>query len=455
MTRPADTPDWNATGNTSAPSASRKTSGWLGATGTTPGDKPPAQEFNWFWNLVSGWLSHLNSTRSYTFDSLENALAIQADSQPALPAGEVAVINSYDPTVAPWTLNDSGRHLAGGATNNSSVDCDGEIVVVGGGDYVFAFARGDIGMTNQIWAEDAGDTVNDVAVVGGLVYVASDSYLESRIRATGLIDVRVAMGGADPVTLVESDGVNVACVEDEGANRIVRLFTATNLSTVGGFSPFTRNAATNALAMDGERIYVGGAASGGKWLTALDYTGSVVWEIDGSLNDGPLDDRGPTSPVVRGLATDGEVLVIRHDTDFHGKNLTVVSASDPLAVGSALHADPIGVLWTADLTNGAGAVEVDDRFVYASDEHTSKSWVRIYDRRTGDYIRKIEWSANASDPALGIASDGDLVFVAGDPDGINPTLKNYRRPEPPRVWRKQASDDQFRRIQTLITPEMK
>jgi hypothetical protein len=447
MTRPADTPDWDATGNTSTPSASRKTSGWLGATGTTPGDKPPAQEFNWFWNLVSGWLSHLNSTRSYTFDSLEDALAIQADLQPALPAGEVAVINSYDPTVAPWTLNDSGRHLSGGATNNSSVDCDGDIVVVGGGDYIFAFARGDIGGTNQIWFQDAGTPVNDVAVVGGQVYVANVTQLEARNRTTGAIQFTIVMGGGDPVTLVESDGVNVACVEDEGANRIVRLFTATNLSTVGGFSPFTRNAATNALAMDGERIYVGGVRSAGDYVTALDYTGATVWAIDGSINNGPLDDTGGSNPTVHDLATDGELLVIRHDNDDQNVNVTVVSCADPNAI--------VAMAWTASTFVADGFVGIDDRYVYVTDEFSGSSWVLILDKRTGTYIRKVEWSGDPSDPALGIASDGDLVFVAGQPDGFNPTLKNYRRPEPPRVWRKQASDDRYRRLQTLITPEMK
>lgn len=44
--KPGGKVDWDATGNITEPNAGRKTSGWLFTV------KPPAQNFNWFWNLL-------------------------------------------------------------------------------------------------------------------------------------------------------------------------------------------------------------------------------------------------------------------------------------------------------------------------------------------------------------------------------------------------------------------
>lgn len=55
MPKPATIPGWAAPGGSVVePLAGKKTTGWA------PAEKPPAQNFNWFWNLVSDWIGYLN-----------------------------------------------------------------------------------------------------------------------------------------------------------------------------------------------------------------------------------------------------------------------------------------------------------------------------------------------------------------------------------------------------------
>ncbi len=54
MARPENLPSWNAPGvDVEEPSTTKKSTGHL------PNERPPAQFFNWFWNLISSWLEYL------------------------------------------------------------------------------------------------------------------------------------------------------------------------------------------------------------------------------------------------------------------------------------------------------------------------------------------------------------------------------------------------------------
>lgn len=52
--KPGSVIGWVASGEIEVPSAGKKTAGWLAD------ERPPAQEFNWYWNLVSQWIDYLN-----------------------------------------------------------------------------------------------------------------------------------------------------------------------------------------------------------------------------------------------------------------------------------------------------------------------------------------------------------------------------------------------------------
>lgn len=75
MPKPSEVPEWATsatyTGGPEAgtntktdPGASRKAEGW------EPAAKPPAQEFNWWWNLVGSWVDWLDSF--FTIDGSDN-----------------------------------------------------------------------------------------------------------------------------------------------------------------------------------------------------------------------------------------------------------------------------------------------------------------------------------------------------------------------------------------------
>jgi hypothetical protein len=63
--KPEKEPFWATTGDISEPSDEKKSVGW-----NTTGEKPARQVFNWFWNLVSSWISYFNS---FSLKSFENS----------------------------------------------------------------------------------------------------------------------------------------------------------------------------------------------------------------------------------------------------------------------------------------------------------------------------------------------------------------------------------------------
>lgn len=54
-TKPTDKPSWLSTtvGSIIAPDSAKKTAGWLA-------EKPPFQNFNWFWNIMSRWVDYVD-----------------------------------------------------------------------------------------------------------------------------------------------------------------------------------------------------------------------------------------------------------------------------------------------------------------------------------------------------------------------------------------------------------
>jgi hypothetical protein len=59
MPQPASTPDWNNAGV--SPTTPKKTTGWL------TNEAPPASNFNWFWTLVSSWITYLKNLAGEVF----------------------------------------------------------------------------------------------------------------------------------------------------------------------------------------------------------------------------------------------------------------------------------------------------------------------------------------------------------------------------------------------------
>ena len=76
--KPTENVDWDATGEIVTPSAGRKTAGWLFNI------KPPAQNFNWLWNL-------LGLQQFYSNAQVEDWIVIDSDAD----EGDYATIAAY------------------------------------------------------------------------------------------------------------------------------------------------------------------------------------------------------------------------------------------------------------------------------------------------------------------------------------------------------------------------
>lgn len=441
-----------------APSAPTRAAGW------TFGDGPVRQFFNWLFRKSGEWIAHFDERRAYSFASTAAALATQSslNSEAALPADTLTLLNVADPTAQPWAVLSSGDHTPGAETTNFHVATDGETVVIATEEHLYAFAVDDIGTGNELWTVDLSNTINGICISNGELVVASDAgasgALVRRELATGdVIEALVAPATGDTFLHVASNGAMIVAVidDDSESEHIVRAYDVDDLtSTPGGWSDFTTDT-VHALAIDGERIYVGGdmtsGGSGAAYVRALDMTGSEVWAIDGSTNI--LEDSVNT-PTVNSLATDGEILLIGHGGDDNLIAVTAVSASDPNDADATGSANPLGPLWTLKaFTGGTPVVALDDRYAYTSVLHLSLGVFRVHDRMTGKVIRLVEWSSSTTKLVKAMVSDGARLFVVGEPDAAEPTARSYRRAFPAPVWRKQGAADRYRALKTLIAPQ--
>lgn len=62
MARPTKLPDWGGLTNLTEPSLAKRALGWIF------GEAPPSSFANWFWNLITLWVIHLDERDRVTFD---------------------------------------------------------------------------------------------------------------------------------------------------------------------------------------------------------------------------------------------------------------------------------------------------------------------------------------------------------------------------------------------------
>lgn len=93
MTRPLSKPEWipnNDPDKIIAPSSSKQSTGWL------RDEKPPFQFWNWFWNLVSQWITHV--------EAISIILGVNADNTEAadvtITGGNIIQVQVVDSLIA-------------------------------------------------------------------------------------------------------------------------------------------------------------------------------------------------------------------------------------------------------------------------------------------------------------------------------------------------------------------
>lgn len=428
MSRPTTTPEWDATGNTSTPSPARKTSGWLGATATTPGDKPPAQEFNWFWNLVSTWLSWLSSngaSRVTSYEAATGAVTGIGSDTPEVESDEAFVMQDYDQSLAPFGGVDSVWTTVSIPTVTTAVDvcCDGRAVWVVGDDGVDAYV---VQLSRQgatwdaEWQLMAGDNVFAVASSGRHVGVARDdggtpvAYVWKAANGQELVSARAV--SANPIVDIDIIGGGMVVVDDAGAFQLSADMTVAPTVDLWG-APLACCCAW------GDYGVVAGDPNGSTTVLG-------VFELNGGAS---VWGAGRSGQPVRDVSTDGDLLYVVGEVD----GTTSVEAYG-LQTGEDV--------WKRSAVGGdAWRVCHDDRYVYTV-EAAGRTSVVVRRKADGHRVHTMTFASAVAS----IATDGaNLYVVEGtdlhvvptsplsrvctridpkDGEGVDYLLPNYRKP---------------------------
>jgi hypothetical protein len=319
---------------------------------------------------LADWLKTV-SPREFT--TLSEAIA-------AVTLGDVFRVSGGDPLKylgeVDWSVQGGN-----GANIIRDVVCDGERV------YYSQFD----GTRDEVFAADPEDgsdawvsPITPPSVATQLAIAADGLYVYTlRTTATGVgatawaydpsdgSSVRGLFGGyTGNAQAIDANGVHCVIISNSSVD-IQSSVVATG--AVAG-STWTRGAAANAIAAGRNRLFVGGTRSGTD-VEARDITdpSTGIWGIT-------LPTTG--APTVNAIATDGERVYVGTDrialSAGGNANLFVLNANPPTSVGVLLYA--------ADIVGAASDIDrlsVDDRYVVAFDSNNRSYFI---DKRRGDYL---------------------------------------------------------------------
>lgn len=239
LTKPTELPPQWATGGADyeEPSPSKKLLGWVK-------ELPPYKWFNWWQRGVSEWLEYLREGHVKKFDSLQDAVEYMEE-------GEVAVVDEYDPTVAPLAYTPFGA--TGTVAGAAPVACDSKYFFYAYDTNLYCYTRSGI----QVWTQ----TVTSVGALhsdGEWLYVADGNVLYRRNRDTGALDVFWTdpnHGATINGVYSDSDFVFIAGNYDGFANNARAYDTATGTQQWAGDPEGGTNNASS-IVSDGQDVWI-------------------------------------------------------------------------------------------------------------------------------------------------------------------------------------------------------
>lgn len=257
----------------------------------------------------------------------------------------------------------------GGAVSVTAVCTDGERIYYAQGDTVYATSPASL-TDDWSFTPVSGVNVVDLWTDGRWVYAlvtydASGDEIWSIDCETGG-EVYYSTALASPTgTAIRANGEYLTILQ----GNYCRVYNGLS-GTPSYQGQADHTAAINALAMDAARAYIGGTqGTDSKDVRGITLsTQSAVWSV--AL---------PTTatPTVNAIATDGEYVYV-------GTNLVAVTGGNAqlfcLSAWKGLH------VWTMpDESTNINRVAVDDRYVYASEDSGTPS-VYVVDKRTGEVV---------------------------------------------------------------------
>lgn len=243
--KPGGKVDWDATGNIVEPNAGRKTSGWLFSV------KPPAQNFNWLWNL-------LGLQQFYSNAQVQDWIVIDSDAD----EGDYATLTAYladapaagdrllikeDQTVTVQTVIPSGvtlKFLDGArllcATNiaTSVLQMGSNIVVEG----VLNIVLSQTGTTDKAIEYNGDNVVGQIDIENSSTGTLTTAHSINSGKTGNQIDGFVSNTGGGTLTNVLTDNStedsNILQIVDDSTDTIVRSKGANTFSapTIGDAS---------------------------------------------------------------------------------------------------------------------------------------------------------------------------------------------------------------------------
>lgn len=255
-------PEWNNPGT--EPPQTMKDSGW------TAGTKPPADWFNWFFNLVYQALQELQQN-GYTKDEITQAIADAiATVVPSTDVATTATANKLlrlnSSAKLPTSITGSADGNAGTASKLQTArtiglggDASGSTAFDGSGNITITVALAAANVLSKLLTVDGSGSGLDGDTVDGKHYSDITSAINDAI--TALTKASVGLGNVDntsdvnkPVstaqaeadTIIYNNALNWAKGFGLGTNLTKRLASGTNLNTVTNGGAYDGNSLVNA-----------------------------------------------------------------------------------------------------------------------------------------------------------------------------------------------------------------
>lgn len=427
QTRPTEDPQWatgkafnpagSPSGDVIAPTSGKRTDGWP----APPNSPLPYQTINYLWKILGDFVAHFRDFAS-SFPGTEGAVA-------GLAAGEVGFVDSFDPTFAPGDIEQALKAVLIPALSPVSeivaVDVDGQYVWIFTGqasswqvqrrnrenlNTVAAIGAGSFNVTNT------GPTLVEMALVtnGTHVAIALEDTVRLHLVSDGSEVWEYPHGGVVHDIAIDHEAVYLVGAAGTGAIEARKiLFSAGSGTLLVGDSDwdFAHGATLLACDTDGVRVYVGGLASGGHSMSAINAALGTVSAADPVSWDSTSSD----SVEVRSIKSDGTIL-FNIENVAGTRNIKVHGAAD----GFPSDSRPIGGVAPI------GHAGLDQTYYYVVIEGIMSAYSRNDLHQAFFRDRRGILSAEL----YGVASDGDKIFVVGeesDPGSSDDNLERLTR----------------------------
>lgn len=409
--RPAVSPDWAAdvtleaqgtaplsTNDAIVPPSGYADNGW------PLGIKPIRQYDNGIKRIHGDWLNYLSATSVPWFDSMRDALLYYAS----------IVGNRYDIIAARPNLfvvyNVSAMYDVGfGGSFNllptltataRAVTSDGFAFYVGAGTFVASINENG----SENWRVNVGGQVHSLCCrhPAKIIVGMAAGIIKQVDSATGAVSSVASVGISSDVTSVTSDGSLLVAL---CGTRAV-IYDSSNTASM-----VVVNDAVSAT-ISGRKMYVAVADA----VTPF-YGVKVYDDAAAFLYDFPLPSLSST-PAPTSICADGQFVVITHQNDDNGHNVTVLT-------GGTRFATTTTVLWSADhaLPN---CCAIDDSSIYVG---VSSGTVTAFDRLTGALL----WRATRTGTLTSLFADCYAIYGCGM-NGGNAQWMNWDPARPLRTF---------------------